>query len=347
MDDALADPGSTADQRPEMELLLDVVGTCNLRCPSCAVGNTGLINPTGLMDRALFNRLLAKAVREYRLYRVSLYNWAEPLLHPELPEFVRTVKSYGLFCALSSNLNLLRNPDELLRANPDEFRISISGFTQAVYGQTHSKGNVERVKENMRLLSEAKRRTGNTATQIHVLYHKYKHNLHEIEPLREYAARLGFDWMEMWAFYMPMEKAADAAEGKLPAEDRQFVERFFALPLLEALHAARPFKEEPCRLWREQLILDLKGNVILCCAVYNYGENTLGPFMEMTPADLARAKANHPSCVRCTGHAIHQYYEYHVHPELSERYEQLVARTLEQTSEGEDMSKRTLALPLA
>jgi pyruvate-formate lyase-activating enzyme len=339
-------PESAPDQRPVMELILDVVGTCNLRCPSCGVGNTGMINPTGLMDLGLFKQLLAKAMREYQLFRVSLYNWAEPLLHPELPEFVRVVKNYGLYCALSSNLNLLRNPDELLRANPDEFRISLSGFTQATYGQTHVKGNVERVKENMRLLSEAKRRTGNSATQIHVLYHKYKHNMHEIEPMREYATRLGFDWQAMWAFYMPMEKAADAAEGKLPPEDRQFVERLFALPLLEALRAAQPFKEEPCRLWRDQLILDLKGNLLLCCAVYDYGKNNLGSFLEMTPADLLRAKANHPSCARCTGHAIHRYYEYHVHPQLSEQYEQLAARTLEQSSHDEDTRNHTLSLLL-
>ncbi len=330
------------DRRRPMELVLDVVGSCNLRCPSCPVGNMGAVNPTGLIDKGLFTRLMAKAAREYRLYRVSLYNWSEPLLHPDLPEFVRIVKGHGVFCALSSNLNLLRNADEIFRANPDEFRISLSGFTQPVYEQTHAKGNIERVKENMRLLQEARRRTGNLHTKIVVYYHKYRHNLHEAELMRAYATSLGFRWMENFAFYMPLEKALAAAEGRLEPEEREFVESMYALPVVPAIEAARDHAHEPCRLWNEQIVLDLQGNAILCCALYDFAGNTLGSFLDMTPEQLMQAKHNHPTCDRCTHNGLHRYYEYFASPPLRSRYEALIAENLQRPAAT--VSARKLSL---
>jgi MoaA/NifB/PqqE/SkfB family radical SAM enzyme len=316
------------DRRRNMELVIDVVGSCNLRCPSCPVGNIGAVNPTGLIDKDLFTRLIAKAAREYHIYRVSLYNWSEPLLHPELPDFVRIVKSHDLYCALSSNLNILRNADELFRANPDEFRISLSGFTQPVYEQTHAKGNIERVKENMRLLQEAGRRTGNVHTRVVVYYHKYRHNLHEAEKMRAYVTSLGFGWMENFAFYMPIEKAMSAAEGRLDPEERAFVDRMFALPVVNAIEAAKEFAHEPCRLWNEQIVLDLRGNATLCCALYDFGGNTIGSFLDMSPEQLMRAKENHPTCASCTRNGLHRYYEYFAHPKLRPQYEAMIAENL-------------------
>jgi hypothetical protein len=61
-----------------MELLMDVVGSCNLRCPSCPVGNIGKINQTGKTDVSVFQDIIAKADDNYAIYRVSLYNWGEP-----------------------------------------------------------------------------------------------------------------------------------------------------------------------------------------------------------------------------------------------------------------------------
>src|SRR5262245_18902673 len=96
---------------PRMELLIDVAGACNLRCPSCPVGNTGTINPKGLVDADIFRRIIEKAARDYEVFQVSLFNWGEPLLYPQLPELVSIVRSHGLSCLVSSNLNMVRRLD--------------------------------------------------------------------------------------------------------------------------------------------------------------------------------------------------------------------------------------------
>src|SRR5262249_24551182 len=155
-------------------LFIDVIGSCNLRCPSCPVGNMGPLDESRVMPKEMFQRIVDKAFDEFGIRSVSLFNWTEPLLHPQLADFIRIVKSKGMYCLVSSNLNVMRNIDEVLKAGPDWFRISLSGFTQEIYGRTHKAGKIERVKENMRLLAEAKKRVGARRTMIKVYYHKYR-----------------------------------------------------------------------------------------------------------------------------------------------------------------------------
>src|SRR5689334_153588 len=124
---------------------IDVLGAgaCTLRCPCCPVGNMPKMhNRKGLMSTDLLQRILDKAVSECEVEAVMLFNWTEPLLHPELPELIRIVRNHGLRCDLSSNLNEMPRIDEVLRAEPTNLRISMSGFHQETYDKTHRGGDV-------------------------------------------------------------------------------------------------------------------------------------------------------------------------------------------------------------
>lgn len=330
-----------------MEVLFDVVGSCNLRCPSCPVGHTGNVNPTGLIDTDLVRALIAKADREYKIIDVSLFNWAEPLLHPSLPELVRIVKQHHLKCSISSNLNVLRdNIDEVLLAYPDFFRISLSGFSQPVYSQTHAGGNIERVKENMRKLSEAVRRT-KSRTAISVYYHKYKHNLHEKDVMCEYAQSLGFGWREDWAYFMGLEKLLDYTEGRRDAYDVRFIEDKLALPISESLASAKQFRDEPCKLWNNQLVFDLQGNLMPCCTVYDYKKHSLGKFLDLSPSDVHRVKQAAAACEKCMANGLHAYAAYPSHPKLKQIYEELTNSNLKRHEEALSQQERSLRRDVA
>jgi hypothetical protein len=58
----------------------------------------------------------------------------------------------GLSCQLSTKLNLHQGLRELVRANPDRLKISLSGYTAERYARTHARGNVRLVKAKMHLL---------------------------------------------------------------------------------------------------------------------------------------------------------------------------------------------------
>src|SRR5204863_5847034 len=106
---------------------------------------------------------------------------------------------------LSSNLNHLKNPEALLSAGAKTFRISLSGFTQPVYERGHRGGDIEKVKKNMIRLGEAHKATG-SRTRIHVYFHKYRHNVHELPLMETFARDLGFKFISDWAYLMPLEK---------------------------------------------------------------------------------------------------------------------------------------------
>jgi len=324
------------DPRERREVVIDVAGACNLRCPSCPVGSIGYDGKTpGLMDPALFARLIDKANEEFRVKGVNLFNWGELMLHPQLPALIRIVKERGLRCILSSNLNLLRDPDAVVGARPDALRVSLSGFSQAIYRQTHARGDIERVKRNMRELSAALGRVDpplplrrGRDPVVEVYFHKYRHNLHEVEPMRALATELGFSFKPVWAYYMPLEKALALVEGELPAEERAFVERQFALPIAEAIDSAREYRSDPCGLLEGQIVLDLEGNLVPCCTIYDMQAHTLGSYLDLSVADQRSAKRDLAVCQRCTAHGLHKYFTYSRDARLAQRYEELVARNL-------------------
>jgi len=293
---------------------IDVLGSCNLRCPSCPVGNTKEFKPpTGFMEPALLAAIIAKAKSECEVSGVSLFNWTEPILHPKLPELIRVVESSGIPCHLSSNLNQMRNIDAILAENPYGFRISLSGFTQEVYGYTHRGGNIERVKQHMVELADAKKRQKST-TNIHVLYHRYKHNLADERPMREFAQRLGIGFQPVWAFMLPLEKVLayvndDPTEATLTDEDHQLIDNL-ALPLREAIASAEKRREPACRLRDAEMTLDFEGNVQLCCGTYDSRKFTIGKYLTLPHAELQARKYAHDMCRRCMSRGVHVYGTY-------------------------------------
>ena len=99
-------------------------------------------------------------------------------------------------------------------------------------------GNIDRVKQHMVELADARKRQ-NSTTDIHVLYHRYKHNLADERPMRDFAQRLGLGFHPVWAFMMPLEKILayvndDPTEATLTDEDHQLIGNL-ALPLKEAI----------------------------------------------------------------------------------------------------------------
>jgi len=294
---------------------VDPVGACNLRCPSCAVGNSPEVNNArGTLSPGLLRRILAKATAECEVEGVGLYNWAEPMLAPRLAELVATVHEFGLMCDLSTNLNRVRNLPALLRANPRSMRISLSGFSQAAYGITHRGGDIELVKANMRILSEVRAATGST-TAVEVCFHRYLSNRDDEDPMRELCKTLGFSFLPMWALWLPLEKvlaaAGETGYGALGAEDRRLLGNL-ALPLREALLAASSAPKSACHLQTRIVALDVAGRVQLCCGVYDASRFSIANYLDTPIEKIQALRLAHPTCETCQRHGVHDYFMYRI-----------------------------------
>jgi MoaA/NifB/PqqE/SkfB family radical SAM enzyme len=293
---------------------IDVLGTCNLRCPSCPVGNTKDYKlPMGYMSPETLKAILQKAQSECEVTGVGLFNWTEPILHPRLPELIRIVTEFGYSSYLSSNLNYLKNIDAIMAANPYSFRISNSGFTQDVYGYTHRGGDIEKVKKNMVELAAAKKRN-NATTNIHVLYHRYKGNLEDEIKMKEFAESLGFGFQPVWAFFMALEKILaydlkDPSISTITEEDEKLVD-YLALPLKEAMEVSRKYSDSACTLQDSQITMDYQGNVQLCCATYDARKFTIASYLDTPISTIQKSKKSHSFCGTCSKAGGHVYVTY-------------------------------------
>ncbi len=294
-----------------IDVFVDIVGACNLRCLSCPVGNMPPnSNAKHVMDPEIFEQIITKIARECKVGKIHLYNWGEPFLHPQLPRMIEIAQRLAAPCYLSSNFNAVKNLEEVLAKNPYCLRISLSGYHQKIYGQTHRGGNIEIVKRNMDELSAIMRRT-HSLTQVHVFYHRYRHNLDDEIHMKNYAHQLGFGFHPVWALLMPAEKVLGLDEQgdsplRLTDQDRNLV-RLLALPLPEALAACRRHKDQPCGLQCGHLVLNSLGQVQLCCVVYDAEQFTIAPYLEVPFAEIQRRKAQHPFCAQCMQHGVHIY----------------------------------------
>jgi len=285
---------------------IDIIEACNLRCPSCPQGNFRDANRAkGMMEVATFEAIVEKITHETPVEYIGLYSWTEPLLHPQLPKFIEIVKAHGFRCQLSSNLNLVRNLEEVLRAGPDNLTVSLSGFYQKTYEQTHRGGNIETVKANMRKLRELMDAM-NSSLQVTVAYHKYRHNLgDDLRKMKALCKELRFDLNATWAFLMPLEKMLAYYQGNLPEEDQALVKLMVINPD-EQKAITMKNREDDCALRRGQTMINADGSVALCCAVFDSQYNIAPSFLEVSHKELQKRKYKHPLCATCMAHAIHK-----------------------------------------
>lgn len=300
--------------KDRFDIDIDICGACTLRCPSCPQGNVkGYRLPQGFMAPEILQEIVTKARAECRRPNISLFNWAEPLLHPQLPELIRIVQDAGIPCHLSSNLDILPNADALMSANPASLRISTSGFSQEIYGRTHRGGDIDRVKRHMMELAKAKKRN-HADTDIFVHYHRYRDNLHDEPLLREFAIGLGFYFHAVWALFFPLEKVLAYAGEKLDdfpltEEDLSLIDSL-ALPLKQALVAARKYRSRPCSLREDAISLDFQGNATLCCAVFNSGKYTVANYLDLSLSEMQKLRRSHPLCEICMHQGAHIFMTY-------------------------------------
>lgn len=223
---------------------LDVTNRCNLRCPYCFTGH-------GLKDGREVQFVKLETVRRFvdeagkYLIGINLFNWGEPLLHPEIAAIIRLFHQARIFTKIASNLNI-RNPAVLetaMLAGLDYLSVSLDGATQEVYAKYRRGGNLELVLANLRFLVARRRQLGLRTPVIEWQFLVFPHNRHELRAARDLAAELGVDIFK-------------ARSGAAPA--RQGV----------ADEAGRLGELAVCeQLWRS-VVVQSDGGILPCCYLF-------------------------------------------------------------------------------
>ena len=285
--------------KPIISLCIDLTSRCNLHCAGCPMGRREIFTSNGAMTPQLLRDILIKAKSEAHILGVWLYNWTEPFMHPALPSMVDQVHQSGLLCYLSSNLNISRQIPEVMGLDPEMLMVSVSGFTQGVYGIAHQGGNVEQVKANMRLVSECRR-----STHVRVHWHQYRHNAGEESLMRQYAEGLGFDFCAYKAVCLPLEKAVKVWRHN-EAEDKSTMQ--LLLPLSRAKTLCWYRRHWPCDIMNHMIIIDSDGQLRSCSAYYNARLVKRGMFLDTPMSTHLSERRQSDMCRKCMEIGAHVY----------------------------------------
>jgi MoaA/NifB/PqqE/SkfB family radical SAM enzyme len=281
---------------------LDIIGHCNLECPSCPVGNYTPQAKKGVMSIEKYSSILEKIINEHSDQRVfiDLYNWAEPILHKSLPDIVRMTRERNIGVGISTNLNAFPNMRDVIRSHPTYIRISLSGYNNETYKTTHRGGDVNVVKSNMHLLRHHMDAVG-IQIPVQVGFHIYKTNFPddflEIERLSD---ELGFYFMPSIATFMPIEKAILAMDGIVPSADAEIHSKL-VLSMEERsriLQSVRA-KNVECDFQKRRTSINYDGSVSLCCATYDQAQLISKDFLKTSRERLHKLKHTNEFCSIC------------------------------------------------
>jgi len=291
---------------------IELMDVCNLKCPSCPRGNYEKIkNEKNYMDVSNFQEIVnhIEKIDKMSSY-IALYNWGDPLLHPKLHKIFEYLNKKKYYVALSSNLSMPKPNLSLIakKIKCGELRISLSGFTQETYGKTHNKGNIELVKENMILLSRELKNKNNKDIQVKVVYHIYKHNIHEVELMKKFSENLNFTFDPIKAILFPVEHLINYVERGTTSsiEFNSMVDNMLE-PVNQVL-ARGASSSKKCKFWDQHDIM-VDGSVNLCCITYdNFKNRAANDILNITDSnELTTRKRNHPTCIKCMNYNIDQF----------------------------------------
>lgn len=287
---------------------IDISGTCNLKCPSCA-NSVSPNRPKNFMSLSDFKLITDKILSETDIVsHFCLYSWGEPMLHPHLNQFINYAHSKGIATAISTNLSINSDTDiqSLVKSSPDTLKISLSGYYPEIYNIAHVGGNINLVKSNLYKLRYYMDKH-KISFPVEINYHLYKYNLSDLPLMQNLCNELNFTLSTTYSVIAPVERILDYCNGKIDTKTKK-VNDSLLVDIPTALKISEPFKNLPCRYLSNQININYDRSVSLCCLSNLETTIICKDFLKTPISEINASKLNHDICKQCTSHAIHQYY---------------------------------------
>jgi len=144
-------------------------------------------------DLGLFTSTIDQLQKE--LIYLLLYFQGEPYLNPDFLKMAEYANKKGIYSASSSNGHFLTpaKAEETVRSGLSELIISIDGTTQETYESYRIGGKLEKVKQGVRNLVQAREKLNSLHPYIIIQFLVVKPNEHQIEDIKAMGKELGVD----------------------------------------------------------------------------------------------------------------------------------------------------------
>ncbi|MFC1477225.1 radical SAM protein [candidate division KSB1 bacterium] len=254
---------------------IDVVSRCNLKCLYCPQGKESHDQPKKFMPFDAFRELTRDILQHAR--SISLSNWSEPFLHPEITGIIGYIKSNNpdIHLSLSSNGNVQtvneQVIDAVIDAGLDRLEISISGLDQETYEKYHKKGSLQKAVDTLKLITRQKVRKNSRTPYVCVNYICFPYNVDRFGGIR--------DWLES-----EFQESAllDAVDEVRPVRGTIFAGLKFQKNIMKEyaqLWDGRLHKlsfRPRCHFVFKHLVIRADGMVFPCCVVDYDDKHSIG-----------------------------------------------------------------------
>jgi sulfatase maturation enzyme AslB (radical SAM superfamily) len=285
-------------RRRNQEILIDLVDSCPGACPTCPVGVDPRRNGHH-MSIDTFRRILDKAQSECNVWKIQLYRWSDPLMHPDIHLFAEECYRRGIPSSTSSFLQSTTcDWYKLAASRVTEFRVSFSGWKNMHIYQKPA--TAERFLKKFEMLSKL---PWAEETAKVFFFHEYKDNRDEIAPARELAESHGFKFVTFPATFMVYDRIIEGYND----EDRKTIAMLTETPEENiARHRRKPDANDWCGMQEREIVLDSYGNMQLCQMMFRK-QFKIGNFLT-TPLDKLRAQTmKHSMCPKCKAKGVGHY----------------------------------------
>lgn len=269
---------------------------CNCRCVFCAldwVKRGGRDVDAKVMNRAL-GEMASLGVKS-----VMFAGEGEPLLHPDIADFVTTAKSAGLDVSLTTNGITFDNKKAAeIMPRLSWVRFSVDAGTAGTYARVHgsSEKTFERVLRNIENAAKIKK-TENLDTTVGVQMLMIPETVSEAELLGERAREAGADNVQIKPYsqhprsvnrFTLNERDLEGLEEKLSALENDTFRVFYRKRSLERKSAGREYEE--CLGLSFFALVTSEADVIPCNLYYDDKEFVYGNLQKNSFEEIWKSK---------------------------------------------------------
>lgn len=174
-------------------LFVEVTSRCNLHCPMCVKYSGPTKSPEGDMTPAVFESL---GPAFPFLDALILNGIGEPLLHPNLEDFIRVAKRSmpaASWVGFQSNGHLLdaTRARSLARAGLDKIFLSVDATSPELFRAVRSGGSLGRVERALDVLANVRKERIGSALEVGAEFVVMRENLRELPSLVRWLASRG------------------------------------------------------------------------------------------------------------------------------------------------------------
>jgi len=232
--------------------------SCNLRCPECPSGLRSFTRDTGSVGIDKFQHIVDQYAKS-SLW-LTLYFQGEPYLNPNFTDLIKYASEKKIYVSTSTNAHYLTptKAEDTVKSGLDRLIVSIDGTTQETYEQYRIGGSLEKVKEGLKNIVEAKERLNSNTPYVIIQFLVVGPNEHQIEEIKQ----LGKDY-KADEVKLKTAQIYDYKNGSSLIPENEHYARYIKTKNGE-YKLKYELKDECWRMWHSNVVT-WDGDVVPCC----------------------------------------------------------------------------------